>query len=46
MTLAEIKAEMKTIGDIIDDRSLYGLPLSAYAERYRELEILEKITAP
>lgn len=36
-TLEELKQERKNIGDIIDDRSLNGIPKFAYVLEYEKL---------
>lgn len=46
-TIEEIKYDMRTTGEIIDDRSLNRIPFTAYTHKYKELkcELYEAITS-
>lgn len=38
--ILDLEYEMRSIGNIIDDRSMNNIPLWAYAKRYKELEVI------
>ena len=45
-TIEEIKYDLRTTGEIIDDRSLNRIPFEAYTHKYKELkcELYEALT--
>lgn len=41
--IEQLKYKRRATGDIIDDRSLNRIPLTAYAEEYKEIDRILKI---